>query len=65
MLPQWLSRKESTSNTAGAGDLSSIPGSEDPWRRDWKPTPVFLPEESHGQRSMTGCSPQGHTIGHD
>ena len=25
-----------------------------PWRRDWQPTPVFLPEESHGQRSLVG-----------
>ena len=23
-----------------------------PWRRKWKPTPVFLPGESHGQRSL-------------
>ena len=23
-----------------------------PWRRKWQPTPVFLPEESHGQRSL-------------
>ena len=23
-----------------------------PWRRAWQPTPVFLPEESHGQRSL-------------
>ena len=30
-----------------------------PWRRAWKPTPVFLPRESHGQRSLAGCSPQG------
>ena len=22
-----------------------------PWRKEWQPTPVFLPEESHGQRS--------------
>jgi len=29
-----------------------------PWRRKWQPTPVFLPEESHGQRSLVGCSPQ-------
>ena len=28
-----------------------------PWRREWQPTPVFLPEESHGQRSLTGYSP--------
>ena len=29
-----------------------------PWRRAWQPTPVFLPGESHGQRSLEGCSPQ-------
>ena len=28
-----------------------------PWRRAWQPTPVFLPGESHGQRSLTGYSP--------
>ena len=31
-----------------------------PWRRAWQPTAVFLPEESHGQRSMAGYSPWGH-----
>ena len=31
-----------------------------PWRRKWKPTPVFLPGESHGQRSLGGYSPRGH-----
>ena len=30
------------------------------WRREWLPTPVFLPGESHGQRSLVGYSPQGH-----
>ena len=28
-----------------------------PWRRAWQPTPVFLPRESHGQRSLAGYSP--------
>ena len=28
-------------------------------RRKWQPTPVFLPGESHGQRSLVGYSPQG------
>ena len=28
-----------------------------PWRRVWQPTPVFLPGESHGQRSLVGYSP--------
>ena len=30
-----------------------------PWRRAWQRTPVFLPGESHGQRSLAGYSPQG------
>ena len=30
-----------------------------PWRREWQPTPVFLPGESHGQRSLEGYSPWG------
>ena len=29
------------------------------WRRKWLPTPVFLPEEFHGQRSLAGYSPWG------
>ena len=28
-----------------------------PWRRAWQPTPVFLPGESHGRRSLVGYSP--------
>ena len=28
-------------------------------RRQWQPTPVVLPGESHGQRSLVGCSPWG------
>ena len=37
----------------------------DPWvwkiprRREWQPTPVFLPGEFHGQRSLAGYSPWG------
>ena len=34
-------------------------GQEIPWRRKWQPTPVFLPGESHGQRSLVGYSPWG------
>ena len=30
-----------------------------PWRREWQPTPVFLPGEFHGQRSLEGYSPWG------
>jgi len=25
-----------------------------PWRREWQPTPVFLPAESHGERCLPG-----------
>ena len=30
-----------------------------PWRRKWQPTPVLLPGESHGWRSLVGYSPWG------
>ena len=33
---------------------------EIPWRRAWQPTPVFFSGESHGHRSLVGCSPWGH-----
>ena len=33
---------------------------ENPWRRKWQPTPVSLPGESHGRRSLIGYSPWGH-----
>ena len=32
------------------------------WRRKWQPTPVLLPGESHGQRSLAGYSPR---VGHN
>ena len=32
---------------------------EDPLEEVWQPTPVFLPGESHGQRSLVGYSPWG------
>ena len=34
-------------------------GREDPLRRAWQPTPVFLPGESHGQRNLAGYSSWG------
>ena len=30
-----------------------------PWRREWQPTSVFLPRESHGQRSLVDYCPCG------
>ena len=34
---------------------------EDPWRREWQTTPVFLPGDSHGQSSLVGYSPWDRT----
>ena len=54
-LPYSSYSKESA---CSAGDLGSFPESgRFPWRRKWLPTPVFLPEKSHGQRSLVGYSP--------
>ena len=39
-------------------------GQKIPWRRKWQPTPVFLPGESHRQRSLADYSPQGHKESH-
>ena len=45
---------------ANAGDLGLTPSlGRSPWRRKWQPTPVFLPRESHGQRSLADYSPWG------
>ena len=32
-----------------------------PWRRAWQPTLVFMPGESHGQRSLVGYNPQAQS----
>ena len=56
-LLQWRSGKESTCNV---GDVGSDPWVRKiHWRREWQPTPVFLPGESHGQGSLVGYSPWG------
>ena len=55
--PGGLDSKEIACNT---GDPGLIPGGvKIPWRRKWQATPVFLPGESHGQRSLVGYSPWG------
>ena len=40
-------------------------GWEDPWRRKWQPTAVFLPGESHGQRNLMDYGPWRHRVRHD
>ena len=32
---------------------------KDTWRGEWLPTPIFLPGELHGQRSLVGYSAWG------
>ena len=53
--------KNPPDNKAETGDLrdaGSIPWVRKiPQRRAWQPTPAFLPEEFHGQRSVTGYNP--------
>ena len=53
--------KNPPSNAGDTGYRDSVPGSRRfRWRRKWQPTPVFLPEESHGHRSLVGYSTWGH-----
>ena len=53
--------KNPSANAGDVRDVGSNPASgRFPWRRAWQPTPVFLPGESHGQRSLVGYSPWGH-----
>ena len=52
--------KNSPANTGDIRDAGLIPPpGKIPWRRAWQPIPVFLPGESHGQRSLVGNSPKG------
>ena len=48
---------------ASAGDIRDIgsitASGKIPWRSAWQPTPVFLPGECYGQRSLAGYSPWG------
>ena len=44
---------------ANAGDITDAWVRKMPWRREWLPTPVFLPGEFHGQRSLADYSPWG------
>ena len=56
-LPRWLSGEE-TACQSRRGGFEPWAG-KIPWRRAWQPTPVLLPGEAHGQRSLAGFSPQG------
>ena len=57
-LPWWLSGKELACQCRRHRFNPWV--RKIPWRRAWQPLPVFLPGESHGQRSLVGYSPWGH-----
>ena len=60
-LSQWLSSEESACQCRSRRKYEFNPWVRKiPWRRAWQPTPVFLPGESRGQRSLAGYSPQSH-----
>ena len=56
-LPWWLISKESACQCRRQGFDPWV--GKISWRRKQQPTPVFLPGKSHGQRSLTACSPWG------
>ena len=59
-LPRWRSGKESACHCRRCKRHRSHPWAGNvPQRREWQNTPVFLPGEFHGQRSLVGHSPWG------
>ena len=55
-----------TSNPYAPSSMRGRKNNKTAWRREWLPTPIFLPGEFHGQRSLVGCSPWDHKkAGHD
>ena len=60
-FPDGASDKEATCQSRRHKKLGFHPWIwKIPWRRAQQSTPVFLPGESHGQRSLEGYSPWGH-----
>ena len=56
-----LAVKNAPANEGDERDAGSIPGVRKIlWSRKWQPIPIFLPGESHGQKSLAGYSPWGH-----
>ena len=71
-ISYWASQvvlvvKNPPANAGDIGDRGSILGSRSchACRRAQRPAPVFLPEESHGQRILVGYSPEDHRVGLD
>ena len=64
-VAQWLKKKKEKNinlpvNIGVTGDVGSSPGLGRSPRGETVPTPLLLPEKSHGQRSLVGYSPKGH-----
>ena len=59
MNPGGSDGKESACNARDWGSFSPSLR-KIPWRREWLPTPVFLPGKFHGQITLVGYSPWGH-----
>ena len=62
----WATNTAASSMTQLVKNPSAVPevqvrslGWEDPQRSKWQSNPVFLPEKSHGKRSLVGYSPWG------
>ena len=73
-MAQWVKDLPTMQETQETGFDSWV--GKIPWRRAWQPTPISLPGESHGQRSLVGYSPlesqesdmteaTGHELKHD
>ena len=54
LVPWWLSGKEPACQCRRCGFDPWV--GKNPWRRQWQLTPIFLPGESHRQRSLVGYS---------
>ena len=61
-LPGWLVLNSLSWGNWEAFEFGHLPHLKmcEHWRRKWQPTPVLLPGEFHGQRSLAGYSPWGH-----
>ena len=62
LLAFYFSGSDGKESAWNAGDQGSIyPWVRNiPWRREWQPSPIFLPGEFHGQRSLAGYSTWGY-----
>ena len=57
-FPGGTRGKEPTCQAGDVRHTGSTLGQEDPLGKEMQLTPVFLPGESHGQRSLAGCGPE-------